>query len=142
MECETRYVPEWSAFGPPRLSRTDDYQPDEHTEEVEEMGEAAGMGMHFHGESIETDADFLIESLDLNSTVDALVTLDKHILFSDSTMATTLTSSERISFINDSNALSICNSLKALPIAQYQISLNTISFPGLDGLTVSSAIFA
>ena len=97
---------------------------DQHAEKVEQMGEVAGMGMYFHGESIQTDADFLRRcryaeiilipnggpKLDIEIT--ALLTFEKRLLLSNGVTAKSIANSERVLFVDGSNSMNICNELK------------------------------
>jgi hypothetical protein len=97
---------------------------DKHAEKVEQMGEASGMGMYFHGEPIQTDADFLNRcgyadiilipngrpTLDIEIT--ALLALEKHLLLSNGLTVKSLANTERILYVDGSSSMNICNKLK------------------------------
>jgi hypothetical protein len=101
---------------------------DRHVEEVEKMGEAAGAEMYFHGESVETNAEFLdrckyaetilIPNQNTRSDVEisSLVTMGKRLLLLNDVQLPSFSGTERIFVIDGSNSVNICKELKHLSL--------------------------
>jgi len=103
---------------------------DEYAEEVERMGEAAGVDMYFHGESLQTTEDFLdrcgyaqailipnYSRSKYEAELNALAKLNGNLMIACRSQDA-LTVNANCVFVDDSQAINICNALRNLHSAQ------------------------